>query len=148
MSAAAQDTKYTCPSMPPASVGADSEWYAKKPMIDGVFKFIGGERLPFSGEVIDVTSPIFDAATGERALLGKVAQFSEEDSISAVKAAAAAWDRGQGVWPQMSLAERISAIEALVENLKKIRSELVNVLMFEIAKNSADAAKEFDRTME
>lgn len=142
------DDKYTCPSMPPASVAADSEWYAKRPTIDGVFKFIGGERLPFSGDAIDVTSPIHDAATGERAVLGKVAQFSEEDSVAAVKAAAAAWDRGQGAWPQMSLTERIAAIEALVANLTKIRAEIVNVLMWEICKNTADAAKEFDRTMD
>ncbi|KAG8464508.1 hypothetical protein KFE25_009876 [Diacronema lutheri] len=142
------DDKYTCPTMPPASVAVDSEWYAKKPMVDGVFRFVGGERLPFSGEVIDVTSPIFDAATGERAVVGKVAQFSEEDSIAAVNAAAAAWDRGQGVWPQMSLAARIAAIEALVANLTAIRGELVNVLMWEICKNTADAAKEFDRTMD
>jgi glyceraldehyde-3-phosphate dehydrogenase (NADP+) len=141
-------SEYSCPSMAPASVGPDSEWYAKKPMVDGVFKFIGGERLPFSGESIDVTSPIVDAATGKRAVIGRVAQFSEEESVSAVKAAAKAWDRGQGPWPQMSLMHRITAIETLVANLTKIRSELVDVLMWEICKNSGDAAKEFDRTMD
>jgi glyceraldehyde-3-phosphate dehydrogenase (NADP+) len=147
MSAVAED-KFTCPSMPPASVAADSEWYAKKPMVDGVFKFIGGERLPFSGEVIDVTSPIFDASTGARAVIGHVAQFTAAESITAVEAAAAAWDRGQGVWPQMSLAQRIGAIEAFVANLATIRESIVNVLMWEICKNTGDAAKEFDRTME
>ncbi|KAJ1622980.1 Aldehyde/histidinol dehydrogenase [Pavlovales sp. CCMP2436] len=134
--------------MPPASVGPDSEWYAKKPMVDGVFKFIGGERLPFAGEVTEITSPIIDAATGARAVIGKIPAFSEEDSIAAVKAAAAAWDRGQGPWPQMSLAERIGAVETLVANLTKIRTEIVDVLMWEICKNTGDAAKEFDRTMD
>jgi glyceraldehyde-3-phosphate dehydrogenase (NADP+) len=135
-------------ALPPASVAPDSEWYAKKPMVDGVFKFIGGERLPFSGEVADVTSPILDASAGVRAVIGKVAQFGTEDAVAAVKAAAAAWDRGQGAWPQMSLEQRIVAIEALVANLSKIRSQLVEVLMWEICKSTGDAAKEFDRTMD
>lgn len=81
-------------------------------------------------------------------MIGNVAQFSEDDALAAVKAAATAWDRGQGVWPQMSLAERIRAIEGYVRNLKVIRQELIDVLMWEICKNTADAAKEFDRTME
>ena len=48
----------------------------------------------------------------------------------------------------MALAERIAAIEALVDELRTMRQEIVNVLMWEIAKNADDAAKEFDRTMD
>ena len=51
------------------------------------------------------------------------------------------------MWPQKSLEERIAAIEQLVSVLKSIRDDIVNVLMWEICKNSADAAAEFDRTM-
>lgn len=142
------EDKFTCPSLPPASVGPESGWFAKKPMVDGVFKFIGGEKLPFSGDAIDVTSPIVDATTGKRAVVGRLAQFSEADSVAAVHAAAAAWDRGQGTWPQMSLAGRIDAIERFVVELKKSRQAMVDILMWEICKNTADAAKEFDRTME
>lgn len=138
----------TCPSLPPASVDPDSEWYAKRPLIDGAFRFVGGERLPFTGDVAVVTSPIVDATTRERTVIGKVAQLGKDDAVAAVEAAAAAWDRGQGAWPQMPLAERIRAVEALVEHLRAIREELVNALMWEICKSAADAAKEFDRTME
>lgn len=35
----------------------------------------------------------------------------------------------------------------LVENLKLIRADIIKVLMWEICKNTADAAAEFDRTM-
>ena len=48
----------------------------------------------------------------------------------------------------MPLSKRIDAIERLVEELKQRRSEIVNQLVWEIAKTSGDAAKEFDRTME
>jgi len=139
---------YTFDSQPPLSVPAASEWHARKPMIDGVFRFIGGERLPFSGEVVEATSPIYDGETRARAVIGKVAQFSEEDALAAVRAAAAAWDRGQGEWPQKPLAERIAAVEALVGELRKVREQIVDVLVWEICKSTADAGKEFDRTMD
>jgi len=65
-----------------------------------------------------------------------------------VRAAAVAWDRGQGVWPRLPLAKRIAAIERLVVELRAIREQMVAVLEWEIAKTSADAAAEFDRTMQ
>ena len=73
--------------------------------------------------------------------------MSPEDAKEAVEAAAVAWDKGQGEWPQMSLAQRIAAIEGLVVELQKAREAMVNVLMWEIAKNAKDAAQEFDRTV-
>ncbi len=58
-----------------------------------------------------------------------------------------AWSRGQGVWPQMRLKQRIAAVTGLVASLKARRLEIVNALMWEIGKTSEDAASEFDRTM-
>eukprot|EP00306_Pavlova_sp_CCMP459_P005641 CAMPEP_0185156494 /NCGR_PEP_ID=MMETSP1139-20130426/1155_1 /TAXON_ID=298111 /ORGANISM="Pavlova sp., Strain CCMP459" /LENGTH=606 /DNA_ID=CAMNT_0027721493 /DNA_START=15 /DNA_END=1834 /DNA_ORIENTATION=+ len=139
---------FTCPALSPAIVPKDSEMYAKMPKIDGCFKFIGGERLPFSGKHVEVTSPVFDEATGARAVIGTLAQMTGEEACAAATAAATAWDRGQGAWPQMSLAERIAAIENLCVELGKKREDIVNCLMWDIAKNSSDAAKEFDRTMD
>ena len=100
---------------------------------------------PWTGEVVDVTSPIIDSKTGKRAVIGNLAQMGMEHAMAALDAAVAAWDCGQGPWPQMSLAGRIAAVEALVSELTAARAEIVNVLMWEICKNSADAAKEFDR---
>lgn len=51
-------------------------------------------------------------------------------------------------WPQMSQADRIAAMEKFVVMLKESRAAIVDVLMWEICKTAADAAKEFDRTME
>jgi len=47
-----------------------------------------------------------------------------------------------------NLGARIEAIERLVKALRARRSEMVSVLMWEIAKTAGDAAKEFDRTMD
>jgi len=146
--AASAAQEYACPSMPPAGVVKADRRYKERPMVDCTFKFIGGKKEPYAGKVADVTSPIFDAETGERLVIGKLPAMDENDALEAVKSAAAAWDRGQGEWPRMSIAARIAAIERLVEELKKQRSAIVESLIWEIAKTSSDAAKEFDRTMD
>eukprot|EP00967_Tisochrysis_lutea_P156039 scaffold313647_cov31-Tisochrysis_lutea.AAC.2 len=96
----------------------------------------------------DVTSPVYDESTGRRAVIGSMPRMTSEDALEAVHAAAAAWDKGQGKWPQMKLAERIAAIEATVRELRALREPIVQALMWEIAKTASDAAKEFDRTMD
>jgi len=144
--ASARASDYACPVLPPAGVKRTEH---APPTVDGgAFQFIGGKEVAHSGKVTAVTSPIFDLETGERMPIGSLPDLQPEQAAAAVKAAAAAWDKGQGVWPQMPLAKRIAAIEALVEALRERRAELVEVLMWEIAKSSSDAAKEFDRTMD
>jgi len=138
---------YKCPALPPASVSPEDAAYKTKPFVDGAFSFVGGERAAWTGDFTEVTSPIIDSSTGKRAVIGKLAAFQEADAVRAVEAAAKAWDRGQGVWPQKTLAERIEAVKNFVELLKPAREGIVASLMWEICKSSADAASEFDRTM-
>ena len=52
-----------------------------------------------------------------------------------------------GIWPQMRLECRMNAITRLVAMLKMKRGEIINTLMWEICKSTADATAEFDRTM-
>ena len=52
-----------------------------------------------------------DEATGERAVIGKLAQMTTDDVKKVLGAAKAAWSGGRGVWPQMSLGQRIDAME-------------------------------------
>ena len=140
--------EYACPVREPANVAPADDAYATKPYVDGAFKFIGGKKSAWDGEVEDIKSPVVDAKTGKRAVIGQLPMMDEATALEAVQAAAAAWDRGQGVWPQMSLAERVAAVEKCLKEMEKNRDEIINVLLWEIAKNSGDAAKEFDRTME
>merc|ERR1719316_2607774 len=74
--------------------------------------------------------------------------MSKEQTQQAVAAAEKAWDGGQGAWPQTTPAARVAALQRVVARLKERRSEIVNVLMWEICKTSGDAAAEFDRTMQ
>lgn len=79
--------------------------------------------------------------------IGAIPQFSTDEALGALDAAKVAWNGGTGTWPQMSLNERIECIENLIIELKKVRDQIVHVLMWEIGKNFVDACAEFDRTI-
>ena len=80
--------------------------------------------------------------------IGAIPQFSTDEAFEALESAKAAWNGGTGTWPQMSLKERIQCIENLIIELKKVREEIIHVLMWEIGKNFVDASAEFDRTID
>jgi hypothetical protein len=113
-----QDGAFSCPSLPPAGVDKSDPRFANRPSIDGSFTFIGGQQVPFQGDLTVVHSPVYDIETGERLKIGTLPNMGDKDAIAAVNAAADAWDQGQGEWPQMPLAARISAIERFVVELK------------------------------
>ena len=81
------------------------------------------------------------------AKIGSMPQFTTEQSLEALESAKQAWNRGRGVWPQMSLQERIKTIELFLEKLHEQRTAIINLLMWEIGKNHGDATAEFDRTI-
>jgi hypothetical protein len=59
----------TCEALPPLTTTRP------KPSVDGGSNlFIGGARKPWDGRVAEVTSPVFDEATGAKAVLGRLAQ--------------------------------------------------------------------------
>ena len=86
--------------------------------------------------------------TEEKILIGYQARFAEEDSLAALDAATKSWNMGRGEWAQASPAHRIAKVQELVAELKPLRDQIINVLMWEICKTKADATKEFDRTMD
>lgn len=116
------------------------------PFVDGAKLFIGGVVTPHTGQTTDCFSPIVNAE-GKKTLIGRLAAMTEAESISAVTAAHTAFNKGTGAWPQMSLGERITAIESFVKALSAVRQDIINILMWEICKNTADATAEYDRTM-
>jgi len=119
----------------------------KAPYVDGAKVLVDGKVVPWEGACSDVLSPLF-AADGSRIVIGRQAVFTPEASLAAAEAAARSWARGRGEWPQMSMEQRIAAVELAVERLQERRSQIVEILQWEICKNDGDAAKEFDRTME
>jgi len=80
--------------------------------------------------------------------IGTMPQMTKEETLQALQSSLNAWKGGSGVWPQLSLSDRIKAIQKFVSELQNKREEIVNVLMYEIGKNKPDAEAEFDRTMQ
>ena len=71
-----------------------------KPFVEGAKTFIGGKVEEATGEIIDVTSPIVDSATGKRAVIGSLIQMTAAEAMKAAQAASDAWDDGQGPYQQ------------------------------------------------
>jgi len=130
------------------TVSNKSDIYKKKPFVDGAKILINGQVKPWEGQCTDVISPLYVEETGDQIAIGKQAVLTTKESVDAVQAAANAWSRGRGPWATMTLEQRITVVQSLVVKLKEVRSDIVNVLQWEICKNDADAAKEFDRTMD
>jgi acyl-CoA reductase-like NAD-dependent aldehyde dehydrogenase len=79
--------------------------------------------------------------------IGEMPQMSTEQSMTVLQDAKEAWDGGMGVWPQMSLRQRVDAILHFLKELAPQRERIVATLMWEIGKNRKDAESEFDRTV-
>jgi len=136
-------------SCPVVKDGSDA--LKTKPYVDGMRVFMNGAITPWSGASEKVRSPIQvekEDGSIEKCVLGEVAQMDTETSVKVLDAAVAAWDNGRGAWPQMTLEARCEAIAKLIQKLGEKKDEIVKVLMWEICKNTSDAKKEFDRTME
>lgn len=111
---------------------------------------INGELRQWVGSVEEVYSPIYiqtpSGLSPKR--LGSYPLLTEKESLEVLDAAVQAYDNGRGRWPTMSVGERIQCVETFVQAMKEKRSEVVNLLMWEIAKPRSAAEKEFDRTVE
>src|SRR5690606_13085878 len=69
-----------------------------------------------------------------------------KESLEALDAAVKAYDLGHGLWPTMSVTQRIEHVEKFLVAMKQKRDEVVKLLMWEIGKSLKDSEKEFDRT--
>ena len=111
---------------------------------------LNGEMRPWDGPVSDVYSPVCvpDAdGTLQRQLVGSFPVTGPQQALEALEAAVAAYDNGRGEWPQMAVADRIACMETFVGKMLEQKKLVVNLIMWEIGKNLADATKEFDRTV-
>lgn len=109
---------------------------------------IGGELKQWHGALSPVLSPVFvkEADGYKQQVIGATPLLTAHEALHALEAAVSAYDLGRGVWPTLSVMERITHIEKFLSLMREQRSEVVNLLMWEIGKNLKDAEKEFDRT--
>ncbi|MBS1505534.1 MAG: NADP-dependent glyceraldehyde-3-phosphate dehydrogenase [Bacteroidetes bacterium] len=109
---------------------------------------IDGKMLTWQGDMNPVVSPVFvrDGKELKQKTIGSTPLLTSKEAMSALDAAVKAYDQGHGVWPVMTVAERIRHVEIFLGKMKEKRQEVVNLLMWEIGKTQKDSEKEFDRT--
>jgi glyceraldehyde-3-phosphate dehydrogenase (NADP+) len=109
---------------------------------------IDGELRTWNGNLSPVLSPVYlrNGDKYEQKIIGYTPLLNSDEALLALDAAVKAYDLGKGVWPTMSVTDRITHIEKFLVKMKERRNEVVNLLMWEIGKPLKDSEKEFDRT--
>jgi len=111
---------------------------------------IGGALRTWEGPLQEVRSPVFLKAGGrpEAKLLGSFPLLSGAEAVAAVSAAVDAYGNGTGHWPSLQVEERIRHVEVFAHLMVARKTDVVNMLMWEIGKSYHDSETEFDRTIE
>jgi glyceraldehyde-3-phosphate dehydrogenase (NADP+) len=109
---------------------------------------VDGELKTWPGALAQVRSPVYLTGDNgdEQVILGSTPLLDADTALTALDAAVRAYDRGQGLWPTMRVAERIQHVETFLGRMREQREAVVKLLMWEIGKNLKDSEKEFDRT--
>lgn len=109
---------------------------------------IDGELKIWTGNLNPVLSPVVvkEGIEFKQQIIGSTPLLTTKESLEALDAAVKAYDLGHGVWPTMSVTERIEHVEKFLAAMRTQRSEVVKLLMWEIGKTQKDSEKEFDRT--
>jgi aldehyde dehydrogenase (NAD+) len=111
---------------------------------------IAGKLQAWNGPMRKVFSPIF-VRDEDKLLPIEIGSFPEAtiaESRAALNAAVEAYDNGRGIWPTMSVAERIACMQHFTKQMVAQRTQVVRLIMWEIGKSLPDAEREFDRTVE
>lgn len=112
-------------------------------LVDGAFKSWNG---PFNEIHAAICKPTSNENL-ERILIGKIPKTGLPEAFECLESAEKAYDNGFGEWPMFSVEKRISHVEHFIGEMLKLRTEVVNLLMWEIGKSEKDSEKEFDRTI-
>ena len=125
----------------PDSVKLSQPIEQREYLVNGVTKIWDGPLSP-------VLSPVFVKTPQgyEQKIIGSTPLLTEKEALDALDGAMQAYDNGLGAWPTMNVANRIEHVEKFLAQMRAKRTEVVNLLMWEIGKTQKDSEKEFDRT--
>ena len=112
-------------------------------LIDGEFKLWNG---PFK-EIDSAICKTNSEGKLEKISLGKIPKTGLPEALECLESSEKAYNNGFGEWPMMSVEKRIFHVEKFVGEMLNLRTEVVNLLMWEIGKSEKDSEKEFDRTI-
>jgi glyceraldehyde-3-phosphate dehydrogenase (NADP+) len=109
---------------------------------------VDGTLQTWTGPLNPVLSPVFTRQGNSlvQKEIGSTPLLTSKESLEALDAAVKAYDLGKGLWPTLSVTDRISHVEKFLAAMRAKRNEVVKLLMWEIGKTLKDSEKEFDRT--
>ncbi|MGV8242106.1 NADP-dependent glyceraldehyde-3-phosphate dehydrogenase, partial [Pseudomonas aeruginosa] len=116
------------------SLDAIPEQYRPDAPIEQRDYLVDGQLRHWDGPLAPVRSPVFLAeADGERGV-GVEQRGAAEDhlALAALDAAVRAYDHGQGLWPNLRVAERIQHVERFLARMREQRAAVVKLLIGEI----------------
>jgi glyceraldehyde-3-phosphate dehydrogenase (NADP+) len=132
----------------PGSVVLEADRMTGTPMeyVSQRYTLIDGEFTAWSGPTQKVETPYF--VSGKQIAIGEYPLLDRAHGLLAVEAASKAYDSGMGEWPQLSVEQRIAALEEFLTRMIAKRDEVSALIMAETAKPLELSYKEFDRTVE
>ena len=136
------DNLFPSPADIPEKYRLDGQTEQREYLVDGKLR-------TWNGPLAQVRSPVYLTGVNgdEQVILGSTPLLDADTALTALDAAVRAYDRGQGLWPTMRVAERIQHVETFLGRMREQRDAVVKQLMWEIGKNLKDSEKEFDRTL-
>lgn len=131
-----------------STVSIPERYRIDKP-IDQREYLIDGEIRTWNGPCKTIYSPVWKNGDQEIApfVVGSVPLLSVDAAGDALDSAKRAYANGRGVWPTMSVRERIGSVQRFAAELLASRHEIVRLLMWEIGKSLKESEREFDRTV-
>ena len=113
-------------------------------LVDGNFK---SWSAPFSIIKSAICKPDANGEGLEQIIIGKIPKTGLPEAFECLESSEKAYDNGFGEWPMLSVENRIHHVEKFVGEMLNLRSEVINLLQWEIGKSLKDSEKEFDRTI-
>ncbi len=113
------------------------------------YYLVDGELRRWEGPLREVLSPVWVKSGGtlSRKCLGESPLLSEKAALEALDVAVRAYDNGRGVWPTMSVGERIQCVQRFTRAMQEKKEPIVRLLMWEIGKSLREAEREFERAV-
>jgi len=136
-------------SLFPEEENVPQEFYFETP-INQTEYLVNGKLRKWDGPVQQVLSPVYVKTSSgfSQKIIGSHPLLTKEESLIVLDAASNAYGNGKGSWPSMHVEERIEHLEEFSRQMKERKSEVVNLLMWEIGKSYSDSESEFDRTVD
>jgi glyceraldehyde-3-phosphate dehydrogenase (NADP+) len=92
---------------------------------------INGELKMWTGNLNPVLSPVFlkEGNGYTQKIIGSTPLLTSKESLEALDAAVKAYDMGHGMWPTMSVIQRIDHVDKFLAAMRLKRAEIVKLLM-------------------